>query len=304
MFQISPREQHDSQAINGPIIPGGLDGVASRIEQRHLPNDPEMVYYYYEATHPDPHLPIMVAVHGISRQAEAQARFFAPLVEAVGGTVVAPLFPKDRYPDYQRLGRHGKGERADLALQSVLKDVGGHTTRSGREMVMFGYSGGGQFVHRYAMAYPRQVLGMAIAAPGWYTLPTARYRFPQGVGKTAWLPDLYFDAARFLKIPTLVLVGEADTLRDNALNQRAKIDHRQGKTRVERAGRWLSAMSAAAARYGYTTPYTSFILPGCGHSFGDCMAVKGVGMQIMTFLLHPPHPSPMRDRRFYRGKSE
>jgi len=262
--------------------------VESRIEKRRVRRDPDLTYYLFEARRPRPASPLLVCIHGISRQAEEQALMFAPLVDAVGGTLVAPLFPQNRFPDYQRLGRQGKGERSDLALQRVLGDLAARRGKSCSTISMFGYSGGGQFVHRYAMAYPRQVNRMAIAAPGWFTFPTADFRFPQGLKKTASLPDLYFDPARFLKIPALVLVGENDVSRDGSLNQNAKIDHRQGKNRMERARRWLSAMSRAATQYQYATVYEFLVVPNCGHSFVECMAKGDMGPQIMAFLIGRP----------------
>ena len=261
-----------------------------QLAKRRTPGATGVSYYLYRARRPDPKRPLLVAVHGIQRLAREQAVLFAPLVEALGGTVVAPYFGRNRFADFQRLGRLNKGERADLALKRVLADVADFTAIDTRRVVLFGYSGGGQFVHRFAMAHPRQVLRMAVAAPGWFTFPQGRLSFPHGTGATPALPDLIFDPARFLTIPTLVVVGARDTARDDALNQRPKLDRRQGRNRVERGRRWVSAMSAQAARYGYETPYTFRTVPDSGHSFEECMTVGGMGTVVMRFL-YPPSSS-------------
>jgi pimeloyl-ACP methyl ester carboxylesterase len=255
---------------------------------------PHLIYHLYISNRFDPAVPPLVAVHGIQRRGELQAHRFAPYVEGIGGLLVAPSFDRARFPDYQRLGRHGKGERSDLALRRILEDVGGRTGGSYRKTVLFGYSGGGQFVHRYAMAYPRGVAAMAIAAPGWFTYPDPGIPFPEGIGPTALLPDLRFDPARFLKIPTLVLVGENDTARDASLNRRRRIDRLQGKNRIARARRWTEAMSAAADAYGHSTPYGFRLLHGCGHSFSACMETGRMGGDVIAFLYGQGQYEPSR----------
>lgn len=259
--------------------------ISGRISKRRLNRNPGIAYYFYASTRPKPEIPIFVAVHGIRRRAELQARLFAPLIESTGGTLVAPVFSSKRHSDYQRLGRHGKGERSDLALNQVLRDVFEHTGTEPHPVVMFGYSGGGQFVHRYAMANPRRVKRLAVAAPGWFTFPDGSRAYPEGIGKTRSLPDLLFDPARFLQIPTLVLVGENDVERDSALQQRKSVDAVQGKNRMERGRRWIAAMSAAASRFNYDTVFRFSIVPGCGHSFADCMTEGGMDRQVIGFLL-------------------
>ena len=270
--------------------------AAGRILRRRVERGgPKVAYHLFLSTRPTSDLPIFVAVHGIQRRADNQARLFAPIIESLGGILVAPLFNRKRYSDYQRLGRQGKGERSDMALRRVLANVGRLTGRPTGQVVMFGYSGGGQFVHRYAMAHPRQVRRMAIAAPGWYTFPDPTRPYPEGIGSTLKaLPDLLFDPARFLQIPTLVLVGENDTARDAALNRKKRIDRDQGRNRVERGRRWVAAMTDAARRFNYNTAYRFITLPGCGHSFDECMTTGGMGSMVAAYLFGRRHDSAGR----------
>ncbi len=275
-------------ALETQLTAGGkkhIDTVPpGRIVRRHLKSDDKTAYYIYRSTRPQPDLPVMVSVHGIQRRADMQVRLFAPFIEAIGGIIVAPVFRRRGYDDYQRLGRHGRGDRSDLALKTILAEEAMQTGFSARSIVLFGYSGGGQFVHRFAMAHPRQVSRMAIAAPGWYTFPDRRWSYPEGIGSCRDLPDLFLDPARFLQIPTLVLVGEFDTTRDPKLNHRGKLDVRQGKNRLERGRNWIEAMGTAAARYNYETHFRFSVVPGCGHSFPDCMTKGDMGRQVISFL--------------------
>jgi len=274
------QRRRNDQGRSGQAIEEG------RILRRRVERGgPKVSYYIYMSTRPKPNLPIFVAIHGIRRRAENQARLFAPMIEALGGTLVAPLFNRRQFSDYQRLGRRGKGERSDMALRRVLAEVGGLTGKPTGHLVMFGYSGGGQFVHRYAMAHPRQIRRMAIAAAGWYTFPDPTRPYPEGTGGTLKaLPDLLFDPARFLQIPALVLVGENDTERDAALNRKKRIDRVQGRNRVERGRRWVAAMIDAARRFNYNTAYRFITVAGCSHSFDECMTTGGMGSMVTAYL--------------------
>ena len=111
--------------------------------------------------------PLLVVVHGISRNAAEHLDRFAPLARAAGVAVLAPLFEAATFPDYQRLGARGRGRRADLALRARLDAIRREIGLSPRRIHLFGHSGGGQFVHRYAMAYPEQVAGYVVSAAGW-----------------------------------------------------------------------------------------------------------------------------------------
>ncbi len=241
-------------------------------------------YHWFRSSSFRPDLPLFFAVHGIGRRAKDQARFFAPLVEAIGGMVVAPVFGKSQFSGYQRLRQTKQDVRSDLAFQHLVAHVHRKLEIPRAPVVLFGYSGGGQFVHRFAMAYPRLVKRMAIAAPGWFTFPDKGIRFPRGISETSVLPDLTFDSARFLKIPSLVLVGDNDVDRDKSLNQRRDIDEQQGRHRLERANSWIDAMRSAAGRYHYETPLQLNTIPGCAHSFRDCMETGQMGWSVIRFL--------------------
>ena len=189
------------QRLAPPIVRGS-------VLRRRVSSDPELTYRLFVSNAWKPGVPLFVAVHGIRRGDKNQASQFAPYIDSIGGVLVAPLFPKKRFPDYQRLGRLGRGLRADLAFKRILADVGDLLGTAFPELVMFGYSGGGQFVHRYAMANPRQVKRVAIAAPGWFTFPDMSQPYPRGIGRTSTIADLFFDPAQEDESRRLLSVGD------------------------------------------------------------------------------------------------
>jgi hypothetical protein len=251
---------------------------------RNLIHDPTQRYYLYVPRGGGAVKSVFVTVHGVKRMAKDHALKFAPFAERYGVVLVAPLFPKAHFRDYQRMGRKGKGARADRALNRVLTEVGFLTGANIDKLYMFGYSGGGQFVHRYAMAYPQRTARIVVAAAGWYTFPDSVVNYPKGIKKVKGLRDIRFDPTQFLSVPARVVVGEKDIQRDLELNKSSEIDHRQGTNRVERGRAWIEAMANAAKIYHLDTSYDFRVLPGCHHSFTKCMNRGKMGKRVFRFL--------------------
>jgi len=262
-----------------------MNRKTSKVQARQLHGNAALRYFLYQPARGAENAPVLVTVHGISRHAAKHARHFSRLAEHYGVVVVAPLFDEQHYPGYQRLGL--RGERADLALNQILGEVALLTRADTRRLYMFGYSGGGQFVHRYAMAYPDRVAAIAIGAAGWYTFPDPSQRFPYGTAPHRKFPGIRFDAAQFLRIPAIVLVGEQDKARDEALRQSSKLDRQQGANRFERGQRWVSAMQQAAREYGLETNFRFIALPEADHSFTRSVKAGGMATQVFNCLFGP-----------------
>ena len=255
-----------------------------RIVLRTVAGNRDLRYYAYL-----PHrnlaanAPALVAVHGISLNAREQAQRFMPLVEEYGVALLAPQFLPPVYRDYQRLGRDGLGSRADLALERMLADWQECTGIDTRRINLFGFSGGAQFAHRYAMAHPGSVNALALTAPGWFTFPDDR-RYPYGLRRSPRLPDVRIDLAAFCDVHTAVFVGGDDVERDDALRVSERLDRQQGRTRLDRAQNWVAQMRAASERLQKPTRYRIELLPGCGHDFEQCMTTGALGAKALQFL--------------------
>ncbi len=264
----------------------GLDTrpAAGVVLKRILGDATRQRYFLYVPQRGGANAPVFVTVHGISRNAREHAERFASFAERYGVVLIAPYFSKDRFPDYQRLGRMGKGERADLALDRIVDEVGRLTGAQTGKLFLFGYSGGAQFVHRYTLAHPERVAKVVLGAPGWYTFPDPSVKYPKGIAQAKSLPDVAFDPTDFLTIPTCVLVGERDMRQDVALNKSPKIARQQGVTRLERGEHWIAAMTRAAEAQGLKTSYTFHTLPRSRHSFTQSMRRGKMGEMVFDCL--------------------
>jgi pimeloyl-ACP methyl ester carboxylesterase len=255
-----------------------------KVVRRSLANDRDLHYFVYVPTRLSELPRIFVTVHGISRNAREHAKRYAALAEEYGVVLVAPEFPAKRFPDYQRLGRANRGDRADRALERVVAEVTRVTGARGDKVYLFGYSGGGQFTHRYAMAYPERIAGYVVGAAGWYTFPDPTLPYPRGIKPNSDLPDLRFDPARFLIVPGAVVVGERDVHPGTALRKTESVDDQQGSTRFERGERWVASMNKQAQARGLPAHFKFHELPRSPHSFAKSMWRGDMGHWVFERL--------------------
>src|ERR671922_157281 len=174
-----------------------------------LTHDPGLRYLIRVPEEINEATPVVACIHGIRRAAQAHFQAFAPLAGQAGWLLLVPLFAAEAFPDYQRLGRPGKGRRADLALIGLLAQLKSSLSLRVEALRLYGHSGGAQFVHRFAMAHPDRVARYALSAPGWYTFPDDSLEYPYGLAAAA-AQGIRLHLGDFLAIPGAVFVGSAD----------------------------------------------------------------------------------------------
>ena len=224
----------------------------------------------------------LVSVHGIARNAMEHALLFATEAERHGVAIVAPMFSERRFRGYQTLRKRRHHFAPEQAFERMLEELAQLSGLDLGRLSLFGYSGGAQFAHRFAMIRPERVARLSVGAAGWYSFPDDAIAYPQGIADPpSRLPRIDLDA--FLRIPVQVLVGDADLQRDEALNQKPEIDQRQGLTRVERGRRWVEALQKAAQLRGLASKASFQLLPGVAHSFSDAVVQCGMDRAVFDF---------------------
>lgn len=213
-----------------------------------------------------PGAPVLVAVHGISRNAREHLTAFADAA-GDGAAILAPRFDAGRFPSYQRLGIGRDEPRADLMLDAALAQVAAQTGLDLRRPHLFGFSGGAQFAQRFAMLRPGAAASLHLASAGWYTFFDAAAPWPRGCARHPIGRRVMAEEAFFHRIPCHVHVGELDTDRDEALRTGPRVDAQQGANRRARAETWTGHIAARRGAHG--APIALSLLPGCGHDFAD-----------------------------------
>ena len=259
--------------IHGAASSGGC--LTHRKSGEHLApmRDGGLEAIYYQPTGIDPSRPPLVLVHGISRNAHAQIQAFIPLADELGMRLLAPVFPRAGHQNYQRPAT--RSATSDTALLNLLKDINRHSDADFSRVDMFGFSAGAQFAHRFAFMQPQRIRKLLLASSGWYTFPHVQNAYPYGIGLSG-VVDPRIDLDGFLELSIKVIVGQRDINRDPGLRIKGNVDRIQGWNRLARAENWARSISEIMAAYGATGEVHFETLPGCGHSFDDCVTVGGL----------------------------
>jgi len=211
----------------------------------------------------------LVAVHGISRNAAEIAMRFAAHPAFARVTVIAPLFDRKAFGRYQQLAvRDSAQTPSDSGLIALLEALAAEGVVLPGPVRLFGFSGGAQMAHRFAMFHPERVARLCISSAGWYCLPRSDLAWPYGLGEGAGRPAV---GPGFLDIATTVLVGSRDTRIDSSVRQDPVVVEHQGHNRLRRARNFVRAMNQFAQAQGHPGRARLVTMPGVSHEFAQCV---------------------------------
>ncbi|NCQ24782.1 MAG: hypothetical protein COW54_04785 [Rhodobacteraceae bacterium CG17_big_fil_post_rev_8_21_14_2_50_63_15] len=228
--------------------------------------------------------PPLLVLHGISRNADTLARYFASQAQRTGRCVIVPHFNKQDWPVFQR---PTKTARPDQALLELLNYLATRDPDLAGPVDIFGHSGGAQLAHRAAMLYPHRVSALHLAAAGWYCLPDRSMPYPYGLAAGKGVQDLKWvnrhaiGLETFLRLPLTLYIGTHDTERDDSLRQVPMLDAGQGLTRLARAHCYLSAFKTAACAAGIAPCAKLIELPGCVHDVVEAITRYDLATLVM-----------------------
>lgn len=226
---------------------------------------------------------VMVCIHGISRNAKEQVKAFSQKANHHDYIIIAPYFSKKLYRGYQRLEMGAAGYTSAEALNKILHDVQQRFSINTNKVSLFGYSGGAQFAHRYAMLYPERINRLIISSAGWYTFPDKHKNYPYGLKSCRnFSTDLAENLPAFLQLKIRTLVGEFDNVNDPGLNRKKQINRQQGYHRLERARHWVHALQNMCDEIGVAADLRFITIKGCGHSFESCERLGNISKYIFT----------------------
>jgi hypothetical protein len=209
---------------------------------------------------------ILVAVHGSERAPEATRARFVDLAEELGLIVLAPLFPvavTDDEETHNYLFLAYRDTRYDLILLAMVDEVAHRFDVPAAKVSMAGFSGGGQFAHRFMYLHARRLDAVSVGAPGAVnTLDEGRDWFV-GVRDVVGRFGLPVDRIGLQGLPVQVVVGSDDVAGDVIFERASPLYmdgvNDGGATRVERAGSLHRLLVDAGV------PSRLEVVPGAAH---------------------------------------
>jgi predicted peptidase len=156
---------------------------------------------------------LAVTVHGTGRSAMAYRDNFADFGDANDCIVLAPLFPagiieEGELSNYKLLKFHDI--RFDLVLLSMVDEVKAKYRVDASRFLLYGFSGGGHFTHRFFYVHPERLLGASIGAPGVVTLLDPTRDWWVGVRNFAAQFGKPLDVEAMRRVAIHMVIGDQD----------------------------------------------------------------------------------------------
>ncbi|MBN9028853.1 MAG: hydrolase [Rhizobiales bacterium 63-7] len=157
--------------------------------------------------------PLAVIVHGTERGMLAYRDAFADFAEANGVIVLCPLFPANIcFPG--DLSSYKMLRAGDLHYDAVMLDMIAEIQEKyrieGDRVMMYGFSGGGHFTHRFLYLHPERLLAASIGAPGVVTLLDFDHDFWVGVRDFEKVFGKAVDLEAMRKVAVQMVIGGDD----------------------------------------------------------------------------------------------
>lgn len=228
---------------------------------------------------------VLISVHGYgSRKSDRKSldgvqkitEIWSHIAQEKRWIVLAPHFNQKIFNNnYQRLNFFGK--RADIHLNNLLDLTDDLLPGVAAEKnMLFGFSGGGQFVHRYLAFHPQRVECAVAGAPGWYLWPDSTLPYPLGTAFHDFPKGLRPNMREFCKSKLCIIIGEKDSEQGSFRKSFGgyDLDHIQGSGRSARAKNWVDIMQRFASKQGYSSIITIKIVRQAAHKINkriiDC----------------------------------
>ncbi|HOZ50145.1 MAG TPA: HEAT repeat domain-containing protein [Candidatus Hydrogenedentes bacterium] len=256
-IQAAVEREDDPQAK--VVLQWMLDGLQSAT---HVPNVAfgDLLYGAVEGTLfvcyvPKTYTPswtntMLVAVHGMTEDAEHYAMMCRDDAEKYGVIVVAPYFNPATYPELEALDGGLGGVRADQRLLQILKAISDRTNADPERFWLFGHDRGGEFTSSFTLAHSDRVLRAAVCGADHHVMPDEDVAFPRGLAVSERHASLgSLDYGALVKTPLAVVVGTKDLARRSAAAQR-----------------FTEAASSYARERGIECNVKFMPVPGGGHS--------------------------------------
>jgi pimeloyl-ACP methyl ester carboxylesterase len=216
--------------------------------------------------------PLLIAIHGLERNAERARDNWVEAAERHSLLIAAPHFDKERFPTrlFQQGGVRDETDSARWVYASIERFFD-RALASGRvagsSYILFGHSAGAQVVHRMALLMPNARFSTAISAnAGYYTLPlrgeAGGFAYPYSLNGT---PATDASLSAVLAKSLLVMLGERDDNPAHPQLNHSRGAEAQGPNRLARGRHFMAVAAAEAARLKVESRWREIVVPGVGH---------------------------------------
>ena len=218
-------------------------------------------------------LAVVFVMHGNNRNGKEYCFEWVETAQKHQLLLICPNFDELNYPgseNYQLGGMIQEGEFIDSTkwtfnvIDSIFLFLQHNAVTFKKEYGVYGHSGGGQFVHRYAeFTRPSSAKSIITANSGWYTRIDTAEIFPYGFKDS---PVTKSDIEKILNLPIVILLGEMDTDPNSSSLRKTEEAMRQGKHRLERGNFFFNEAKNYSIKNDISFNWKLQTVPNIGHS--------------------------------------
>lgn len=232
---------------------------------------PDVELFYKLPKEINPDTKVLFIIHGGSRDAERHLSYWMDHAKDKNVILIAPHFTKENFPYYQTLGMatfsgkiiNDKSQWLDNSIKNFFIFFKNKYSLKNDKYLMFGFSGGAQFIHRYLMyGNDKAIEKAAIGSAGWYTF-ISNEQFPYGIknmpieaGRIEWL----------LSQEILFLLGSKDNNPNDSSLNKSRGAKKQGKHRLERGDAYFKNLITIGDRFNVPFRWRYKLVEGLDHS--------------------------------------
>ncbi|HTQ76979.1 MAG TPA: hypothetical protein VMI15_03055 [Burkholderiales bacterium] len=231
---------------------------------------PVTVYTYVPRRAELKSAPILFVMHGFHRSAKSYRNDWAYHADRAGFIVVAPLFDakvwgneyaNPRIRDSK--GRRGTLHPSFVLIEHLFDALREATHGTQRRYFIYGFSEGGQFVHRLVLTMPEARYARAvIGTPGWYTMPDFETKWPYGLKHTSTNRAAL---RKILERDVVLLLGGADNDPNHYELSKTPGAIAEGPDRVARGENFFRMAQLRAEELHARFAWRMQIVPGVAH---------------------------------------
>ena len=236
----------------------------------HCKADPRFSYHTYipegAVSCTEKKYRVMSFVHGTGRTIEEYRELFKDFAERNNLVLIFPMFPgglkgDDDFNSYKLLA-YDEIRYDDIFLKMVDELAERFPVIDTEKIFLYGWSGGGHFVHRFLYTHPERLAAVMPGAPGRPTYIDDTLDFYWGTRNFEEIFGEPLDLQAMRKVPVRLLIGELDT--------KYVGESPYGTTRMER----IRNLEKNYKEHGLNVSLE--IIPGIGHKGNDAVKSRYV----------------------------
>ena len=222
----------------------------------------------------DASTPVVIVMHGASRDAPRYYEDWKVLAESHGFIVAVPYLSQDNFPgsaaynlgnvfDPETGKQRARDEWTFSLIEPLFDEIVSRVGGKQEDYVLYGHSAGSQFVHRFMFYVPETRASKFIAAnAGWYTMPDFSIEYPYGL-KNSGIEQNEMPA--IFSRPLILLQGRADTDVNADKLRKSPEAERQGPNRLARGLTMHRVGKARADELGAQFNWQLLVVKGADH---------------------------------------